>query len=206
MKITNHKLEGVPFRVAGTSRTLQTPVLLVMHYTATQHSPESAFAIKNAKASAHLIIDEKGGIVQMVEFNRSAAHAGPSTFEGRSSCNFFSIGIELINPGPLVKKGEVYRDVTANKLWKGGVVEAKSFTNKHCPYQYWAEYSEAQITSAIEAAKAICKEYGIKNILGHEDISPVRKIDPGPAFPWKAFYKVPEFLNVEMPIRRDSFF
>ncbi|MBX2807585.1 MAG: 1,6-anhydro-N-acetylmuramyl-L-alanine amidase AmpD [Cellvibrionaceae bacterium] len=51
--------------------------------------------IAHLKVSAHLLITRKGELVQFVNFNRRAWHAGVSCFEGRNACNDFSIGIEL---------------------------------------------------------------------------------------------------------------
>jgi N-acetyl-anhydromuramoyl-L-alanine amidase len=48
-----------------------------------------------SRVSAHALILRTGEIVQYVPFERRAWHAGPSQFRGRSSCNDFSIGIEL---------------------------------------------------------------------------------------------------------------
>ncbi|MEJ2055442.1 MAG: SH3 domain-containing protein, partial [Calditrichaceae bacterium] len=48
---------------------------------------------------------------------------------------------------------------------------------------YWQRYTEKQITVVSEICSDLVKEYGIEYILGHEEISPGRKIDPGPAFP-----------------------
>jgi AmpD protein len=45
--------------------------------------------------SAHLMIDRSGAVVQFVNLNDRAWHAGVSEFEGREACNDFSIGIEL---------------------------------------------------------------------------------------------------------------
>ena len=52
-------------------------------------------------------------------------------------------------------------------------------------------YTSKQIDSLIKLLKYISYRYGIKkhNILGHSDISPYRKIDPGEKFPWKILYK-----------------
>ena len=48
-------------------------------------------------------------------------------------------------------------------------------------------YPSKQIISLIKLIKNITKKYniGIMNILGHSDVSPYRKIDPGEKFPWK---------------------
>ena len=47
-------------------------------------------------------------------------------------------------------------------------------------------YTKIQITSLIKLLKYLVKEYNINydSILGHSDIAPYRKIDPGEKFPW----------------------
>jgi len=51
--------------------------------------------IRDLKVSAHCFIARDGAVTQFVPFDQRAWHAGQSTFEGRSRCNDFSIGIEL---------------------------------------------------------------------------------------------------------------
>jgi AmpD protein len=51
--------------------------------------------IQGARVSAHLLVRRNGEIVQFVPFHRRAWHAGASQYEGRSTCNDFSIGIEI---------------------------------------------------------------------------------------------------------------
>ena len=51
--------------------------------------------IHQFKVSAHILINRKGKISQYVPFNKRAWHAGLSTYQGRSQCNDFAIGIEL---------------------------------------------------------------------------------------------------------------
>jgi len=48
-----------------------------------------------SRVSAHALVLRTGEIVQYVPFARRAWHAGPSQYRGRSSCNDFSVGIEL---------------------------------------------------------------------------------------------------------------
>mgnify|MGYP001411876642 FL=1 len=52
-------------------------------------------------------------------------------------------------------------------------------------------YSLKQINSLIRLIQYLCKKYHIhrENILGHSDIAPYRKIDPGEKFPWKRLEK-----------------
>lgn len=51
--------------------------------------------IADLKVSSHLFIDRLGQLWQFVPFTKRAWHAGHSSFNGRSNCNNFSIGIEL---------------------------------------------------------------------------------------------------------------
>jgi AmpD protein len=51
--------------------------------------------IHGARVSAHLLVRRNGEIVQFVPLHRRAWHAGASQYEGRSTCNDFSIGIEI---------------------------------------------------------------------------------------------------------------
>lgn len=51
--------------------------------------------IRGLKVSSHVLIERTGALVQFVPFRRRAWHAGESSFQGRSRCNDFSVGIEL---------------------------------------------------------------------------------------------------------------
>ena len=51
--------------------------------------------LQDIRVSSHLFIRRSGEVVQFVDFDRRAWHAGESQFRGRTSCNDFSIGIEL---------------------------------------------------------------------------------------------------------------
>ena len=55
----------------------------------------------------------------------------------------------------------------------------------------YKNFNKKQISSIIDLSKKLKKKYKIKkkNILGHSDISPLRKKDPGEKFPWKLLYK-----------------
>ena len=76
----------------------------------------------------------------------------------------------------------------------------KQFLNKHSigieitnpGHEYgYKKFSKKQISSLLKLSKFLIKKYKIssKNILGHSDIAPERKIDPGEKFPWKYLSK-----------------
>ena len=50
-------------------------------------------------------------------------------------------------------------------------------------------YTSKQLVSLSHLLIKLLKEYNIENILGHSDIAPTRKIDPGVHFPWQKIYK-----------------
>ena len=55
----------------------------------------------------------------------------------------------------------------------------------------YKKYSKKQILSILKLTKFLIKKYKIKsqNILGHSDVAPTRKNDPGEKFPWKYLSK-----------------
>ena len=55
----------------------------------------------------------------------------------------------------------------------------------------YKNYKKKQINALIKLLQNLKKKYQIKpeNILGHSDIAPVRKKDPGEKFPWKKLAK-----------------
>jgi N-acetylmuramoyl-L-alanine amidase len=192
MQIRRHRLqldngEAIRFEESPNRGGALTPRFLVMHYTAGSSFQGSLSHMTNrdAKASAHLLIGTDGAIVQLVPFNRVAWHAGVSRWQGLSGLNQHSIGIELDNAGPLERQGDQWR------AWFGrGYPDSEVMVARHKnggPRRGWQVYSEAQIATAREAAHAICRHYGLADVLGHDDIAPERKTDPGPAFAMASF-------------------
>lgn len=64
--------------------------------------------IAHLRVSAHLVIDRSGGLTQFVDFNKRAWHAGLSVYGERTSCNDFSIGIELLGTEDLAFEESQY--------------------------------------------------------------------------------------------------
>ena len=55
----------------------------------------------------------------------------------------------------------------------------------------YKKFGKKQISALIQLIKKLIKKYNInkKNIVGHSDIAPLRKKDPGEKFPWKILAK-----------------
>lgn len=188
MKVLRHRLQQedgtpYPFRRSPNQSGPITPEYLVMHYTA-GHSAESSVAWLTdpaAQASAHLVIGRDGGVTQLVGFNRKAWHAGASRWVGREGVNTFSIGIELDNPGLLVRRADGWRTEWGDPVEDGDVIEAAHKNGG--PVRGWHAYATGQIEVAVEVATVLARRYGLKDVIGHDDVAPGRKSDPGPAFP-----------------------
>ncbi|MBT4491314.1 MAG: N-acetylmuramoyl-L-alanine amidase [Rhodospirillaceae bacterium] len=163
------------------------PEFLIMHYTAGASAESSiAHMLKPAaKASAHLVIGRDGAITQLVPFNKVAWHAGRSRWHGTEGLNQYSIGIELDNAGKLTQQGGQWTS------WFGRAYpdeQVLSAAHKHDGAIFgWQTYAEAQLTAAADVALAIAARYELAEVLGHDDIAPNRKKDPGPAFPMESF-------------------
>jgi len=158
------------------------PDTIVLHYTAGPAKPAiNTLTNPRVKASAHLVIDRDGSITQLVPFNLIAWHAGKSSYGNRKGMNKYSIGIEIVNSGPLTKSGNVYRSWFGSAFNPSDVIEA-THRNQTKP-KFWHTYTEEQIQTVSELCQLLIDEYGMKFILGHEEIAPKRKTDPGPAFP-----------------------
>jgi len=55
----------------------------------------------------------------------------------------------------------------------------------------YTNFKKKQLSNLVKICKSLIKKYKIKrrNIVGHSDISPLRKVDPGEKFPWKLLAK-----------------
>ncbi len=162
------------------------PDTIVIHYTAGSSVNSSATWLKNPQsgASAHVIVGKSGDILQLVPFNIIAWHAGVSQWKNRQGLNKYSIGIEIDNAGVLEKRGDGYYTHFGKHIDNSQVVLARH--KNHADEQAWEAFTEKQLETVENLCLTLKNNYPIKNILGHDDIAPGRKTDPGPAFPLKS--------------------
>jgi len=188
MEIKNHLLSG-----SNVNKMIESPNVsgefeegnldtIIIHYTAgPAEASINTLTNPKVKASAHVVIDRDGSITQLVPFNKIAWHAGKSSYDGRVGFNKYSIGIEIVNAGPLTKSGNVYRSWYGEAFNPSDVIEA--IHRNQTTAKYWHIYTTEQITAVTELCTELIEAYSIKHIYGHEEIAPTRKTDPGPAFP-----------------------
>lgn len=192
--IVAHRLNGIEYQPTANQGDHEiTPKYLIIHYTANNSLPLTVkhFQKEGSNASAHLVIGRDGRMVQMVDFNRKAWHAGESRWGNLWALNEHSIGIELVNWGPLtLRKGRL---IPWTKQERDAILmsDAGQFArNKDGKIGYWQKYTPEQLEVCFNVAREICREYNLIDVLGHEDIAPGRKQDPGPAFPIKTLRTV----------------
>lgn len=143
--------------------------VLVLHYTA-EDVPSALATLTDRDVSAHYLIpatpqlkQRQPVILRLVPESQLAWHAGPSFWRGATRLNDTSIGIELENQG--------YQRSASGKVW--------------------FPFARQQIATLTPLARDIIQRYHIlpQDIVGHSDIAPQRKQDPGPLFPWQALAK-----------------
>ena len=70
-------------------------------------------SIAGVKVSAHFLVRRDGELIQFVPCAKRAWHAGESSWNGRTRCNDFSIGIELEGAGDVPFTAAQYRRLAA---------------------------------------------------------------------------------------------
>ncbi len=101
------------------------------------------------------------------------------------------------------RKGQILKMVDDNKVaWHAGKSKWKNYNNlnkssigielvnKGHEFGY-EKFTISQVNNLIKLCQNLKKKYKIKNsnIVGHSDIAPLRKQDPGEKFPWKKLQK-----------------
>ena len=191
MKIVNHQLQPGWYKPSPHhSGALNAPSLLVMHYTVSGAGAKGVadyFVSPAAKASAHIVVGRDGDIRQVVPFNVKAWHAGKSISRGKPNCNDYSIGIEIDNWGRLMRTAEGQVRSATGKVVDPGLAVELTHKNEIMP-ALWEVYGETQMKALVDVTRLILAAYpSIAEIVGHDDIAPLRKSDPGPAFPMGRF-------------------
>lgn len=146
---------------------------LIMHYTVYDFPISIKTFTTNQpsnRVSAHYVITEKedyvsgGQVIQVVHDKDRAWHAGLSTWGNDKNLNAASLGIEHVNKGFTI--------------------------NPNTEERTWYAFDKQQVLASGMISQDIVKEYDIcpTHVLGHADIAPSRKQDPGILFPWEQLY------------------
>ncbi len=155
---------------------------LVIHFTTIdfQQSLQALTVANDNGVSSHYLIPERFDpsygdkplkVYALVDEQRRAWHAGPSRWEDRINVNDQSIGIELVNQTRCVPPTS---DLIAEQ------------------FCFFREFDPQQIDLLIKLGKDILARYPDitpTRVVGHGDVQPVWKIDPGPRFPWQQLHQ-----------------
>ena len=160
MEIRNHLLQGdgvkyIPSPTHSGEFKAGNLDTLIMHYTGgpTAESAINTMVNPTVKASAHIVVGRDGKITQLIPFNIIAWHAGNSSWKGRTGYNNYSIGIEIVNLGPLTKSGDVYRSAYGKTIDNKDVIQAVH-RNESAP-RYWQTYTLEQLDAVLAVSELI---------------------------------------------------
>ena len=158
---------------------------VVLHFTSEDYAESVRLLTTRTEnpVSAHYLIPLAGDptyprrsaiIHRLVPEERRAWHAGRSYWAGEESLNSRSIGIEIVNLSRCETPADetVYTPVEDNCRFKA--------------------FTDDQIELVIGLLTDILARYpGIDavDVIGHADIAPARRYDPGPLFPWQRLYE-----------------
>ena len=159
---------------------------LVIHFTSENFERSLAILTGETerKVSSHYLIPDLADatypkdslhVYSLVATSDRAWHAGKSFWARKTGLNDQSIGIEIVN------RSSCLHDI--DLLGNSPQFEVS------CEF---SAYSEEQIALLVQLLRQILDEYPDirpEAIVGHADIAPDRKLDPGPLFPWEQLYQ-----------------
>jgi len=165
---------------------------IILHFTAnaTLAACVRWFQSPSSRVSAHYVVGRRGEVVQMVQESEKAWHAGLASLEGDTRVNSMSIGIEIVNWGELRKDedGQFFCWPEATK-GSGEYTRPYDIATYGSPVsgdgKWWAPYTQEQRDAVAKLCREIVARYpGVTRdrIVGHSDVAPGRKTDPGPAW------------------------
>lgn len=203
--------QRIPTHKRHTGRAGTTVDLLLLHYAVDPEQRRTWDALDVARgfarhdertASAHFVVGRDGSLVQCVDVEDTAWHAGTSRKSGpsrfpefasgtlaatpavRGSVNRRSVGVEICNVGWAVDPFRIQPENLEAGL---------RHRNPRSTSKRWESYRPDQII-ALEGLVAELRKAAptLRWVCGHEDVAHYdvtgkgSKLDPGPAFPWGA--------------------
>lgn len=180
---------GSAVRLPSENHNSRVNIIVIHHTTANfEESVNILTQPSSNSVSSHYLVPEpvdatyahrKLKVFELVPESQRAWHAGRSYWGGKTGLNDQSIGIELVN--------QTYCNP---RFTKDSASDTTRSPRRMC---FYPDFAESQIDILIDLLHEILARHpDIKptNIVGHADIAPGRKIDPGPRFPWQRLYQL----------------
>lgn len=189
------EFERLKMKTIGTYK-YRHPQGAVVHFTAGRTKGTDKFTSEdirrffiqnscNDKKFAYFIIDIWGNVFQQFPLDKWGYHAGPSSWGPfKNGVNSSFVGIEVMCAGKLTKKGSEYVAWFGEKYSEAEVRYSKK--TEQIEEGYYHKYTKAQEEALEKLIKWL--EYNgdgifhFKYVVGHDEVSPKRKNDPGASF------------------------
>ncbi|NOR20854.1 MAG: N-acetylmuramoyl-L-alanine amidase [Xanthomonadales bacterium] len=163
--------------------------VIVIHHTTSDFKDSLNVLTKRSDrpVSSHYLVPEPGDpsytstdlrLYSLVSEEARAWHAGSSYWAGKTALNDISIGIELVNQSYCRQSEEP--------------IPPDAIDQEPARLCFYPDFAEQQLGILLDLLKGITErhtEIRATHIIGHSDIAPQRKIDPGPRFPWQRLYR-----------------
>lgn len=155
----------------------------IVHFTAGRYGTQDMDS-GIASGYAYLLIDDKGNVYQANPLSRWGYHAGDSSWAGLGSgVSEHLVGIEMTSAGKLTRVGDKFQTWFKVNLLESEVRFAKAKDN--IKEGYYQKYTEAQEEALIKLLLWLKENnpdvFSFDLILGHDEVAPKRKNDPGGA-------------------------
>ena len=190
-------VKGVRYKKRGKYRTKTgTARGLVVHYTVSGKTARSAKGVVNYLAKKNLgcmVMDEDGIIYVPEDFNFAsdvAYHAGDSHWRGVSGISRYCMGMEICSLGRLTSKNQHKAERVRTSPGNKNIVAGK--------YEAYTPEQEESLKNFILWRLDVDPEFSIDWVVGHDEIAPKRKFDPGASLS----KTMPEYRDMIRSLRR----
>lgn len=179
---------------------------VVIHYTAGRFHQGGTSARQSLQAMSEkglgcLVMDTDGKIyrAENQQLNQVAFHAGKSQWEDKTKISYYCVGIEVCCAGLLDQNGEAW---FGEVIPKGQRREIKTRDGNIAPgtYHMFSTLQEAALINFCLWQVATNPDFDIDWIVGHDEIAPDRKTDPGGSLSMS----MPDFRNLIRNLARAS--
>ena len=176
-----------PGQTSRGTQLVQPVEACVWHWTAGPHESTGWLTRRDSVfVSVHFSVSRNGRIKQMIPLTHRGAHAGgrSSRLFGKQAVNARTVGVEVENLGKLVRNGGEW-GYTTTRGWYP-IPEGRRIVR--LDGNAYEAFTDRQKDAIVRLARMLAIALPVladpTRHVGHNEVDPTRKIDPGPLFPW----------------------